>query len=60
MARHAMKIIIMKCSGALWYKDKIGKVFEVCALQGGMGCKKYLIKSGKIYKEILAEDCEII
>jgi hypothetical protein len=56
-----MKILIMTCSGDYWYKDKIGKTFKVYGTQGGvMNCKKYVIKVGKLFKEVLARDCEVI
>lgn len=55
-----MQVIIMSCSGQHWYKDKIGKLFKVCGVQGGVDCKKFVVKTGKTFKEVLATDCQVI
>lgn len=53
-----MKVIIMSCSSEKsWYRDKIGKLFNVCSYDDN----NFMVR-GKGYarKLILKKDCEVI
>lgn len=52
-----MKVIIMSCSDkSFWYKDKIGKTFNVVKSDS----KRYYTKTGKTVVPILKSDCEVV
>jgi hypothetical protein len=54
-----MKVIIMSCSDkSFWYKDNIGKTFNVVRSDS----KRYYTKTkdGKTMVPILKSDCEVI
>jgi hypothetical protein len=54
-----MKVIIMSCSDrSFWYKDKIGKTFNVVKSDS----KRYYTKTrdGKTVVPLLKTDCEVI
>lgn len=52
-----MKIIVMKCSvDKAWYKDKIGKTYNVYKSEG----KAYMVRDKNGIKSIARIDCEVI
>lgn len=56
-----MSIIIMSCSGDHWYRDKIGKVYNVISALPVHGSHmKYSVKDGRNIREISDRDCEVI
>lgn len=54
----AMKILIMSCSSEkAWYRDKIGKLFNVCSYDDN----NFMVRDkGYARKLILKKDCEVI
>ncbi len=55
--RCPMKIIVMKCSiNGTWYKDKIGKTYNVCSSND----KSYTIIDKNSTRRIVKADCEVI
>ncbi|MCJ8343308.1 MAG: hypothetical protein MJH09_10780 [Cetobacterium sp.] len=64
-----MKIKIIKSEGNKWYKDCIGKQFEVHSESKKGGRGKYIVRikkedrhlmNGYIYGWVKKEDCEIV
>ena len=54
--RCPMKIIVMKCSiNGTWYKDKIGKTYNVCSSND----KSYTIIDKNSTRRIVKADCEV-